>query len=101
MRYRREKPAQQRLLKRFEQAFKGKTWEELKRGLGELFAQLGKEQDLPWSELFGDFLRQWEGKQAGLTVARKREAFERLLAAPLATASCFSHVCRACSARGR
>jgi diguanylate cyclase len=76
----REKPAQQRLLKRFEQAFKGKTWEELKRGLGELFAQLGKEQDLPWSELFGDFLRQWEGKQAGLTVARKREAFERLLA---------------------
>ena len=75
-----EKPAQQRLLKRFEQAFKGKTWEELKRGLGELFAQLGKEQDLPWSELFGDFLRQWEGKQAGLTVARKREAFERLLA---------------------
>ena len=76
----REKPAQQRLLKRFEQAFKGKTWEEFKRGLGELFAQLGKEQDLPWSELFGDFLRQWEGKQAGLTVARKREAFERLLA---------------------
>ncbi|MEF8730462.1 MAG: GGDEF domain-containing protein [Candidatus Accumulibacter meliphilus] len=75
-----EKPAQQRLLKRFEQAFKGKTWEELKRGLGELFAQLGKEQELPWSELFGDFLRQWEGKQAGLTVARKREAFERLLA---------------------
>jgi diguanylate cyclase len=74
-----EKPAQQRLLKRFEQAFKGKTWEELKRGLGELFAQLGKEQELPWGELFGDFLRQWEGKQAGLTVARKREAFERLL----------------------
>jgi hypothetical protein len=75
-----EKPAQQRLLKRFEQAFKGKTWEELKRGLGELFAQLGKEQELPWSELFGDFLRQWEGKQAGLTVARKREAMEGLLA---------------------
>ena len=75
-----EKPAQERLLKRFEQAFKGKTWDELKRGLGEFFAQLGKEQDLPWSELFGDFLRQWESKQAGLTVARKREAVERVLA---------------------
>jgi diguanylate cyclase len=75
-----DEPAQQRLLKRFEQAFKGKTWDELKRGLGELFAQLGKEQDLPWGELFGGFLRQWESKQAGLTVARKREAFERVLA---------------------
>jgi diguanylate cyclase len=74
-----DEPAQQRLLKRFEQAFKGKTWDELKRGLGELFAQLGKEQDLPWGELFGGFLRQWESKQAGLTVARKREAFERVL----------------------
>ncbi len=75
-----DEPAQQRLLKRFEQAFKGKTWDELKRGLGELFAQLGKEQDLPWGELFAGFLRQWESKQAGLTVARKREAFERVLA---------------------
>ncbi|WP_300335802.1 GGDEF domain-containing protein [Accumulibacter sp.] len=76
----RENAQQQRLLRRFEQAFKGKSWDELKRGLAELFAQLGKEQDLPWNQLFGDFLRQWEGKQAGLTVARKREALERVLA---------------------
>ena len=74
-----EKPTQQRLLKRFEQAFKGKSWDELKRGLAELFTQLGKEQDLPWSELFTNFLRQWESKQAGLTLARKREALERVL----------------------
>jgi diguanylate cyclase len=89
------------LAEAFRAGLQGQDLGELKRGLGELFAQLGKEQELPWSELFGDFLRQWEGKQAGLTVARKREAFERLLAAPLATASCFSHACRACSARGR
>ncbi|MCP5247225.1 MAG: diguanylate cyclase [Candidatus Accumulibacter sp.] len=75
-----DKPAQQRLARRFEQAFKGKSWDELKRGLAELFAQLSKEQDLPWSELFGDFLRQWEGKQLGLTLARKREALARVLA---------------------
>ncbi|MCB1932400.1 MAG: diguanylate cyclase [Candidatus Accumulibacter sp.] len=74
-----EQPAQQRLFKRFAQAFRGENWEELKRGLGELFAQLGKEQDLPWNELFAEFLRQWESKQTGLTVARKREALERVL----------------------
>ncbi|WP_291993602.1 GGDEF domain-containing protein [Candidatus Accumulibacter sp. ACC003] len=74
-----ESGPQQRLLRRFEQAFKGNSWSELKRGVAELFAQLGKESDLPWSQLFGDFLRQWEGKQSGFTVARKREALERVL----------------------
>jgi diguanylate cyclase len=75
-----ETAGQQKLAKRFEQAFSCRNWEELREGVSELVRQLGKEQDLPWSELFGDLLRQWENKQAGLTVARKREAFERVLA---------------------
>lgn len=75
-----ETGAQQRLLKRLEQAFKGTSWAQLKAGVAELFAQLSKEHGLPWSELFGDFLRQWESKQAGFTQARKREALERVLA---------------------
>ncbi|WP_313953381.1 diguanylate cyclase [Accumulibacter sp.] len=75
-----ETGVQQRLLKRLEQAFKGTNWDQLKAGIAELFAQLSREQGLPWSELFGDFLRQWESKQAGLTQARKREALERVLA---------------------
>jgi diguanylate cyclase len=75
-----ETAGQQKLAKRFEQALSGRNWEELREGVSELVRQLGKEQDLPWSELFSDLLRQWENKQAGLTVARKREAFERVLA---------------------
>jgi len=77
----RETAVQQKLVKRFEQAFKGKNWDELRDGMADLVKQLANEHELPWSELFRDFLRQWENKQAGLTVARKREALERVLAA--------------------
>ena len=75
-----ETPVQQKLAKRFEQALKGKNWGDVQSGIADLLRQLAKESDLAWSELFADFLRQWEGKQAGLTVARKREALERVLA---------------------
>lgn len=77
----RETAIQQKLVKRFEQAFKGRNWDELRDGVADLVKQLANEHELPWSELFRDFLRQWENKQAGLTVARKREALERVLAA--------------------
>lgn len=77
----RETPVQHRLVRRFEQALKGTSWAELRVGVGDLVKQLGKESELPWHDLFGEFLRQWENKQAGLTVARKRDAFERVLAA--------------------
>jgi diguanylate cyclase len=63
-----ETAGQQKLAKRFEQALSGRNWEELREGVSELIRQLGKEQDLPWSELFSDLLRQWENKQVGLTV---------------------------------
>ena len=76
----RETGAQQRLTKRFEQALTGRSWEDLGAGLGELVRQLAREQDLPWHQLFADFLREWENKHVGLTVARKREALERVLA---------------------
>ena len=76
-----ETAVQQKLVKRFEQALKGKNWDELRDGIAELVKQLANEHELPWSDLFRDFLRQWENKQAGLTVARKREALERVLVA--------------------
>ncbi len=75
-----ETVGQQRLARRFEQALAGKQWDEIREGLSELVRQLGKESDLAWNELFGDLLRQWENKQAGLTIARKRESLERVLA---------------------
>lgn len=77
----RETGVQQRLARRAEQAFRGKSWDDLRKGFGELFEQIGKESDLPWNELLADLLRQWDAKQSGLTVARKREALERVLAA--------------------
>ncbi len=76
----RETPVQQKLAKRFGLALKGGSWEKIQQGIGELVREIGKEYELPWSELLADFLRQWEGKQAGLTVARKRESLERVLA---------------------
>ncbi|MBL8409457.1 GGDEF domain-containing protein [Candidatus Accumulibacter contiguus] len=76
-----ETAVQQKLVKRFEQALKGRNWDELRDGIAELVKQLANEHELPWSDLFRDFLRQWENKQAGLTVARKREAIERVLVA--------------------
>jgi len=72
--------AQQRMARRLEQAFAASNWQQLGAGLSDLVRQVGKEQELPWNELLGDFLREWENKQAGLTVARKREALERVLA---------------------
>ncbi|MBL8393079.1 MAG: diguanylate cyclase [Candidatus Accumulibacter sp.] len=72
--------AQQRLARRLDQAFAASNWQQLGAGLSDLVRQIGREQELPWNELFGDFLREWESKQAGLTVARKREALERVLA---------------------
>jgi diguanylate cyclase len=73
-------PAQQRLARRLEQVFTAGNWQQLGAGLSDLVRQIGKEQALPWNELFGDLLREWENKHAGLTVARKREALERVLA---------------------
>jgi len=76
-----ETVAQQRLARRLEQVFGAGNWQQLGTGLSDLVRQVAKEQELPWHELFGDLLREWENKQAGLTVARKREALERVLAA--------------------
>ncbi|MEF8753039.1 MAG: diguanylate cyclase [Accumulibacter sp.] len=75
-----ETPAQQRLARRLEQVFTAGNWQQLGTGLSDLVRQIGKEQELPWNELFRDLVREWENKQAGLTVARKREALERVLA---------------------
>ncbi|EXI65445.1 MAG: putative diguanylate cyclase AdrA [Candidatus Accumulibacter adjunctus] len=75
-----ETPAQQRLARRLEQVFTAGNWQQLGAGLSDVVRQIGKEQELPWNELFRDLLREWENKQAGLTVARKREALERVLA---------------------
>lgn len=75
----RETFAQQKIARRFDQAVNGRDWALLRESVADLVRQLGEERDLPWGGLFVEFLRQWEGRQAGLTAARKRDAVERVL----------------------
>ena len=75
-----ETPAQQRLARLLEQALKEKNAEDYQKTLVEFIAEHSAESELNWGELFADFLRQWEAKQASLTPARKRESLEHVLA---------------------
>ncbi len=76
----RDSALQQKLAKRFETALLARDWTALQGSLSDLVRDISKEQDQPWNELFADFVRGWESSQAGVTVARKRESLERVLA---------------------
>ena len=75
----RETLVQQKFARRFDMAVNGRNWAQVRECVADLVRQLGEERDLPWTGLLAEFLRQWEGRQAGLTAARKREAVERVL----------------------
>lgn len=75
-----ETPAQLRLSRQLEQSLKEKNAEDYQKTLVEFITELSSESELSWSELFADFLRQWEAKQSNLTPARKRESLEHVLA---------------------
>ena len=68
------------LARQLEQALKGKNWDDYRKALVEFIKEHSDEIELGWSELIGEFLRQWEAKQTGLTPARKRESLEHVLA---------------------
>jgi diguanylate cyclase len=68
------------LSRKLEQALKGKNWEDYRKTLVEFIKEHSEETELGWSELIGEFVRQWEIKQTGLTPARKRESLEHVLA---------------------
>jgi diguanylate cyclase len=74
-----ENAAQQRLLRQLDQALKGESWEAYRKTLVDFIKEHSEESKLLWSELIGEFLRQWEAKQSGLTPARKRESLEHVL----------------------
>lgn len=75
-----ETPAQLRLSRQLEQSLKEKNAEDYQKTLVEFITEHSSESELSWSELFADFLRQWEAKQTNLTPARKRESLEHVLA---------------------
>lgn len=75
-----EQPAQQRLSRQLDQALKAQNWESYRTTLVDFIKENSKVTELGWSELIGEFLRQWEAKQAGFTQGRKRDALEHVLA---------------------
>lgn len=75
-----EQPAQQRLSRQLDQALKAQNWESYRATLVDFIKENSKVTELGWSELIGEFLRQWEAKQAGFTQGRKRDALEHVLA---------------------
>jgi diguanylate cyclase len=75
-----ENPAQQRLFRQLDQALKDKNWDTYRNCLVDFLKASGKLSELGWSELIGEFLRQWEAKQGGITLGRKRESLEHVLA---------------------
>ena len=74
-------PVQQRLSRQLDQALKASNWEEYRKAVVEFIAEHSSESELAWGELIAELLRQWDAKQSGLTLARKREALDRVLAA--------------------
>lgn len=72
--------AQLGLLRQLEQALSNKNWEDYRKTIVEFIKGQDEASELGWSVVIGDFLRQWETKQTGLTAARKRESLEHVLA---------------------
>lgn len=75
-----DSPGQQRLARQLEQALKDENWDVYRGALVDFLKTSTRVSELAWSELIGEFLRQWEGKQAGFTPGRKRDALEHVLA---------------------
>ncbi len=74
----RKNPTLSQTLTRIEKAIGARDWHAVE---SDFSALLGYPVDgeISWAELIRDLLKQWELKQSGLTVARKKESLERVL----------------------
>lgn len=72
-------PDQMRLSRELENALKNNDWEAYKSRLSEFVGNLVNIQQLPWTELISELVKQWESRQQGTTQARKRETLEHVL----------------------
>lgn len=74
-------PAMNQTVALLEKAIVEHDWHALERGFSDLLGlsagDAGEENS--WAELIRDLLKQWELKQSGLTVARKKEGLDRVL----------------------
>ena len=91
-------PDQLRLARELDASIRDQNWETYKSRLAEFVAGLVNVQQLPWSDLISELIRQWEMRQAGITPARKRDLLEHALkvgGAPDALYSRINNVMRA------
>ncbi|MHB1290659.1 MAG: hypothetical protein ACYCY5_00520, partial [Sulfuricella sp.] len=59
-------------------AIEERDWKEFESGLSALVGQSGGEE-ASWANLIRELLKQWDLKQSGLPIARKKEGLERVL----------------------
>jgi len=77
----RDTSERQRLARQLDKALNGGGANDAAQALDQYLACLGTEKPQAWNELIATLLRQWEGRQLGWTLARKRESLERVLGA--------------------
>ncbi|MDO9597032.1 MAG: GGDEF domain-containing protein [Azoarcus sp.] len=75
-----------RLARQLDQALSDSDAAGGERALTQYLDCLSGEKPPAWSELIGNLLRQWEGRQLGWTTARKRDSLDRVLSASDASA---------------
>ncbi|QTQ38122.1 GGDEF domain-containing protein [Aromatoleum petrolei] len=70
-----------RFARALDQALAEGNTDKARQAFGLYLASLKSDQEPAWNELIATLLRQWETRQIGWTIARKRESLERVLAA--------------------
>ncbi|MDO9064834.1 MAG: GGDEF domain-containing protein, partial [Sulfuricella sp.] len=71
-------PALSKTVALIDKAIEERDWKELESGLSALVGQSGGEE-ASWANLIRELLKQWDLKQSGLPIARKKEGLERVL----------------------
>jgi len=74
----RKNPALNKTVALMDKAIEEGDWEEFESGLSALVGQPGGEE-ASWANLIRELLKQWDLKQSGLPIARKKEGLERVL----------------------
>jgi diguanylate cyclase len=74
-------PAMSQSVALIEKAIVERDWNVFESGVSDLLGRPAGDagDENAWSELIRDLLKQWELKQSGLTMARKKEGLERVL----------------------
>lgn len=71
----------QRIARQVEQALSNQDLDAARQGIEQWIDSLDDDEPPAWNELIGQLFRQWDARQQGWTMARKRDSLERVLSA--------------------